>query len=329
MQQVSHNTPARAVPKYLCVVLIGVAAVAWQLRANRSATEILPVATALGPDSMQRIPGGEFTMGGVDPAFPDQRPLHPVRLPSFWFDATLVTNAQFARFVEATDYQTTAERRGWSMVFDRDARAWQRVAGATWRRPFGPESSIVGREDRPVVQVSWFDASAYAVWAGKRLPTEAEYEFAARSGLIDCDYPWGRDLNPAGRPTANYWQGRFPEADAAEDGFTGPSPVRAFPPTRYGLSDMAGNVWCWCSDWYDAQYYAGSRRHAPRGPADGRERVRRGGSWLSAVHYGDGLRVYYRGHGMPDEATNDVGFRCARNDTDSATAGLSTRRYVR
>ena len=267
---------------------------------------------------MQRIPAGEFVMGGVDPSFPDQRPLHRVRLPAFWLDATPVTNAQFAQFVEATDYQTTAQRRGWSSVFDPASKTWRRVANASWRRPLGPDSSIVGRERQPVVQVSWLDASAYAAWAGKRLPTEAEYEYAARSGLVDCDYPWGRDLNPDGRPAANYWQGRFPQADAGEDGYVGLAPVDAFPPTRYGLSDMVGNVWCWCSDWYGPEYYGESSGRQPRGPAEGHERVRRGGCWRSATHYGDGLRVYHRGHGPPHEATNDVGFRCARSDNVTA-----------
>ena len=260
-----------------------------------------------------RLPGGTFRMGAMDSGAGDQSPVHRVELPEFLLDSTHVTNRQFARFVKATGHVTTAERRGWSMVFDPESGRWKKTTGAHWRQPIGAESSIAGRDDYPVVQVSWFDASAYASWVGKRLPTEAEYEYAARSGLADSPYPWGRELQPEGRPLANYWQGWFPQTDAGEDGYRGLSPVGAFPANRYGLYDVVGNAWCWCSDWYQADYYAASRQYAPRGPASGEHRVRRGGSWLSAANYGDGLRVSYRDHAAPEEADNQTGIRCAKS----------------
>jgi len=286
-------------------------------------------------DGMVRLPGGSFIMGSAAPqaSEDDAQPHHRVRLAPFWLDATPVTNRQFQEFVERNDYLTDAERLGSSLVFDRRLASWRDVAGASWRHPAGADSSLVGLEEHPVVQVTWQDAVTYAAWANKRLPTEAEYEYAARGGLGDCIYPWGQDLSPrqpslAGvqlatgsgangdghdRYWANGWQGHFPQQDLGKDGFQGTSPVRHFPPNRFGLYDMAGNAWNWCGDWYAADYYGASLAEQPRGPSHGVERSRRGGSWLSATNYEGDLRVARRGHAPPSEATNHTGFRCARD----------------
>lgn len=315
------TTPATSVatrtrrPRFLLLAALALLVLAgwrqWSL--SNAAVDAATDVSTFDPERMQRLAGGEFTMGGPPNQFGDQQPLHRVRLPPFWLDVAPVTNRQFRQFVQATGHLTTAERRGWALVFDQKTQTWQQVEGANWRQPAGPNSSVAGRDLYPVVQVSWYDASAYANWAGKRLPTEAEYEYAARSGLSDCGYPWGRKLKPDGRCLANFWQGWFPLADAAEDGYAGLSPVDAFPPNRYGLRDITGNVWCWCSDWYAADYYSHSEKRSPRGPLDGEQRVRRGGSWLSAGNYGDRLQVSHRDYAFPDEATNHAGFRCARS----------------
>ncbi len=248
------------------------------------------------------IPGHDFTMGTDDPAnMANERPAHRVHVAGFWIDADPVTNAQFAVFVAATGYITTAEREpDWnvmrqqlppgtpkppdallvagSLVFrptpkpvplDDLSQWWVWTPGACWRHPEGPGSSIAGRGDHPVVQVSWDDASAYAAWAGKRLPAEAEWECAARGGLENKRYPWGDDFRPGGKYMANTWQGVFPVKDAAADGYAGTSPVGAFPANGYGLHDMAGNVWNWCSDWYDATLYKAASLY----PACGRRRA--------------------------------------------------------
>ena len=264
------------------------------------------------------LPGGSFSMGSPRSAdslaqLNDAQPMHLVRLEPFWLDARAVTNRQFEQFVAKTDYQTEAELRGTSLVFDRQLATWREVVGANWRHPDGPESSLVGKEHFPVVQVSWRDAVTYAAWANKRLPTEAEFEYAARGGLADCQYPWGRALRLDERHLANGWQGHFPDEDQGSDGYRGPSPVGKFPPNRFGLYDMAGNVWNWCFDRYAADYYAASLADDPRGPTDGEQRVRRGGSWLSAENYGGSLRLDYRDHAPPSESTNHTGFRCARS----------------
>jgi len=262
---------------------------------------------------MIRLPGGVFMMGSSQVSERDAQPLHRVRLGPFWLDAAPVTNRQFQRFVEQTQHETDAERLGSSQVFDRKTGTWNEVAGTNWRHPETPDSSLVGRENHPVVHVTWRDAVAYAAWAHKRLPTEAEWEFAARGGLSDCIFPWGRELNPDGRHLANGWQGHYPQQDLGHDGYRGTSPVKQFPPNRFGLHDMAGNVWNWCSDWYAADHYGASLPANPRGPASGDERVRRGGSWLSAPNYGDALRVAFRGYALPTKSTNHTGFRCARD----------------
>ena len=263
-------------------------------------------------EGMVRLPAGHFLMGSHDDQSADQRPTHRVRIDSFWMDIHPVTNEQFAVFVAATDYATTAERRGSSRVFDPRQGQWLEVVGANWRTPLGPDDSLAGKDRYPVVHVSWHDAVAYAAWVGKTLPTEAEYEYAARAGLSDGIYPWGREEVPEGIYQANSWQGWFPEQNHKLDGYGGTSPVGSFPANAWGLHDMAGNIWCWCADWYDAEFYGKSSGNNPVGPATGSQRVRRGGSWLSSHNYEGALRVAYRGHAAADRTTNHTGFRCVQ-----------------
>ncbi len=275
----------------------------------QSSTSLLPMRA-----EMTRLPSGYFAMGDIQADAGDQRPAHRVFLDRFWMDTRLVTNQQFGNFVASTDYETTAEKRGNSRVFDPRIGSWQVVAGASWRFPRGPESSLAGKDNFPVVHVSWYDAQSYAAWAGKRLPTEAEYEYAARGGLADSIYPWGNELAPGNQFQANTWQGWFPQEDFGRDGFRGPSPVASFSSNRWGLYDMVGNVWCWCADEYAADYYGRSPNRNPRGPQSGAERVRRGGSWLSSINHGGGATVSNRGHALPDETSNHTGLRCAKSD---------------
>ena len=262
---------------------------------------------------MVRLPGGEFTMGS-DFGGPECRPAHAVVLRPFWLDRHEVTNRQFAHFVAATGYETFAERAGSGWVFHEQSAQWRRMAGADWRHPDGPYSSIDQQPTLPVVQVSWHDAQAYARWAGKRLPSEAEWEYAARGGLAEADYPWGREPRPGGRSLANTRQGPPRGRDAGLDGFRGRAPVGSYPPSAFDLLDISGNVWQWCSDWYSGDYYSASRLHDPAGPATGDKRVHRGGSWLSADPGGAGPKVWQRGAAAPDASFNHVGFRCARDD---------------
>lgn len=259
---------------------------------------------------MAFIRGGTFRMGTND-GFPYEGPAHAVTVKSFWMDRHEVTVAEFARFVKATGYRTEAERFGWSGVFDLKEGIWKRVDGADWRHPEGPGSTA--KPNEPVTQVSWNDAAAYARWAKKRLPTEAEWERAARGGLADKTYPWGNDLCPNKRHRANLWQGEFPYHNTGADGYVRRAPVGNFPPNGYGLYDMAGNVWEWCADWYDERYYAGSPKADPPGPARGEERVLRGGSWMCSENYCQGYRVAARSKAAPDTALNNLGFRCVQD----------------
>lgn len=271
---------------------------------------------------MLRLIGGRFTLGHTYGSF-DNRPPHEVTLDPFWLDEHEVTNAEFARFVEATQTITTAQQIGKANVFDRSKKNWSVVKGADWRHPDGPQSTITGSGSLPVVQVSWHDALAYARWAGKRLPTEAEWEYAARAGLHEADYPWGREellhrqerVHQQDRAhqhyQANYWQGRFPQGDTGEDGYQGLAPVGAYRPNRFGLVDMAGNVAEWCADFYQTDYYAVSPERNPPGPQRGIEHVVRGGSWLSAEQTNRGHTVWARDNLPASSSNNYTGFRCA------------------
>jgi len=268
-------------------------------------------AIADGPAGMILIKGGTFRMG-TDEGMPFEGPAHDVTLKPFWIDRREVTVGEFARFVEATGYKTEAERFGWSGVFDAANGEWHKRDGADWRRPEGPGHPAAAA-DEPVTQVSWNDARAYAAWAGKRLPTEAEWEYAARGGLAGKRYSWGDELRPGGRPAANWWQGRFPSVNTVEDGFAGRAPVGSFAPNGYDLYDTGGNVWEWCADWFGPEYYAQSPSVNPMGPAAGEERVIRGGSWMCSENYCTNYRVAGRGHTSPDTGLNNLGFRCARD----------------
>jgi len=282
---------------------------------------------------MVKISGGEFLMGGDDPdAFPDdgEGPVRRVRVSPFLIDATTVTNRQFASFVKATGYVTEAERFGWSFVFHLfvgpeqrryvmdatvpDAPWWLGVKGANWRAPEGPGSDISTRPHHPVVHVSWRDAYAYARWAGKRLPTEAEWEFAARGGLSRARYAWGDELTPRGRHRCNIWQGRFPHVNTADDGYVGTAPVKSFPPNGFGLYEVAGNVWEWCADWWSTSWHvpeSPETRIDPKGPESGDAKVMRGGSYLCHASYCNRYRVAARTKNTPDSSSGNLGFRCA------------------
>jgi formylglycine-generating enzyme len=297
------------------------------------------------PEGMVWVPGGQFWMGANDDTMPDATPAHRVAVDGFWMDRTEVTNAQFEAFVRATGYVTVAERTpsaadypgappealvAGSIVFSPPSVPvpltnhlawWKYVPGADWRHPEGPGSDLAGREDHPVVHVGWDDAVAYARWAGKRLPTEAEWEFAARGGLDRRRYTWGEELRPDGRWRVNNWQGRFPTENTAEDGFLRTAPVASFPPNGYGLYDMAGNVWEWCADWYRPDYYPRSPSRNPRGPDSSFDpaepgvpkRVQRGGSFLCSDLYCTRYLPGSRGKGAPDSGESHVGFRCVRS----------------
>lgn len=262
-------------------------------------------------DGMVLIRGGVFRMGSDD-GMPHEAPVHQVELKSFLIDETEVTVKEFARFVEATKYVTEAEKFNAGGVFDMEHSRWTMREGATWRKPEG----VIGADAKPsepVCQVSWNDATAYAKWAGKRLPTEAEWELAARGGLVNKTYSWGDELKPDGVPLANWWQGEFPVFNSKEDGFITRAKVKSFPPNGYGLYDTAGNVWEWCNDLYAADYYRSSPRSNPKGASAGTERAMRGGSFLCAENFCTNYRVAGRSSATPDTSLNNVGFRCAKD----------------
>jgi sulfatase modifying factor 1 len=290
------------------------------------------VRRARSTSGMVRVPGGPFRMGGDDPeAFPDdgEGPLRVVEVSPFLVDATAVTNAQFAVFAKATGHVSTAERLGWSFVFHHllhpDARRhvrrdgidgvgwWLAVEGATWRAPGGPGSDIGRLSNHPVVHVSWDDALAYASWSGKRLPTEAEWEKAARGGLDGARFPWGDELTPRDRHQCNIWQGAFPTHNTLDDGHLGTAPVKSYRPNGLGLYNAAGNVWEWCADWWSTSWHADDRpdtRRDPGGPGTGVSRVVRGGSYLCHQSYCNRYRVAARTSNTPDSTTGHTGFRC-------------------
>jgi formylglycine-generating enzyme required for sulfatase activity len=317
---------------------------------NRDSTPARP------PEGMVWIPGGEFSMGATDPpdmdevgmkATTDARPIHRVYVDGFFMDKMDVTNAQFSKFVEATGYVTVAERTpraedfpgappenlvagavvfsppGHPVPLDNHLQWWSYVKGANWRHPTGPQSDIRGKGDFPVVQIAYEDAEAYAKWAGKRLPTEAEWEFAARGGLTGKPFVWGDEFHPDGKWMANTHQGHFPDTDTGDDGFVGASPVGHYVPNGYGLYDMAGNVWQWTTDWYRPDYYKelaaiGAVSRNPQGPAapfdpaepNEPKKVQRGGSYLCTDQYCSRYIVGTRGKGEISTGTNHLGFRC-------------------
>ena len=274
------------------------------------------------------LPGGSFLMGtDYSQGFPadGEGPVRRVTLSSFDIDTYPVTNADFASFISATNYRTEAEIFGWSFVFwahipeerfekvveDTVAQTpwWCKVPGATWDHPEGPGSDVKDRRNHPVVHVSWNDAAAYASWAGKILPTEAQWEYAARGGLEQKLYPWGDELTPDGRHLCNVWQGQFPRLDTAEDGYAGSCPVDSFPPNGYGLYSCTGNVWEWCADWFSTAF---STLQNPVGPPDGQAKVMKGGSFLCHASYCNRYRVAARTSNTPDSSASNIGFRCVK-----------------
>jgi len=318
----------------------------------------LPVAnTDRSHIGMIWVKPGTFMMGADNKqASPDEYPKHKVTVNGFWMDATEVTNAQFAKFVKATGYKTIAERKpDWnelkkqlppdtpkpndsllvaaSLVFDPPkhpvdlndySQWWVWKKGADWKHPHGPGSSIKGKDNYPVVHIAWYDAVAYCKWAGKRLPTEAEWEWAARGGLENKIYPWGNEPIDEGKPKANTWQGHFPDNNTVRDKFYGLSPAASFPPNGYGLYDMAGNVWEWCADYYNSNYYSTISRPEgiknPQGPDRSsdpddpyaKKRVIRGGSFLCNDSYCSGYRVARRMKSSEDSGLEHLGFRCVQ-----------------
>lgn len=336
------------VPLFALAALTGCDKTAPQVidRSNPNVTIESPTpAPAEQPQGMVWIPGGTFTMGSNNK--PVEQPPHRVVLEGFWMDETEVTHGQFRAFVEATGYQTSAEKTPRKEDFpanirdqildsmlqpgannfrctehpvplDNELAWWEYMKGASWRKPLGPKGPDP-QDSEPVVCVNWEDANAYAKWAGKRLPTEAEWEFAARGGLSGKGFVWGDEWKPVGKYMANTWQGEFPVKDAAEDGFHGLAPAQSYPPNGYGLYDMAGNAWEWTADWYDEKYYAQSPEYNPKGAEPSSEnhqgqpsKLMRGGSWLCNDCYCEGYRPAARQFTTPDTASNHLGFRCVK-----------------
>jgi formylglycine-generating enzyme required for sulfatase activity len=334
------------------IAVVGLAALVWGVSSPDSARSGSEQPPGPAPEGMVWIPGGEFLMGST--AFEDALPVHRVRVDGFWMDRTEVTNAAFAKFVAATGYKTVAERVPvpddfpahlrpklrpamlvpGSLVFrpppvcppegckDCD-QWWEYVPGADWRHPQGPDSNLDGLDEHPVVHVSWEDAQAYCRWAGKRLPTEAEWERAARGGEQHQAFYWGEELTPGGIWKANIWQGKFPCENTALDGYTGTAPVGSYAPNPYGLVDMSGNVWEWCSDWYRPGYDAhpAELRIKPQGPPSSIDthgngepkRVQRGGSFLCSDAFCSRYRAGARMQGEPHTGQNHSGFRCVKS----------------
>lgn len=316
-----------------------------------AATPELPPAPAAAPvesSKMAYVPAGSFLMGTNDPAFPDAQPVHQVSVKGFRMDEHEVTNAEYEKFVLAAGYITVAERKpdpkdfpnvpaedlvpgsavfappGHPVSLDNPLQWWKYMPGASWKHPLGRDSRIQGKENEPVVQVCYEDALAYAKWAGKRLPTEAEWEYAAQGKHPGLKYYWGNELKPGGKWKANIYQGNFPDHNTGDDGFTGIAPVKSFPPNAYGLYDMDGNVWEWCNDFYRPDYYKNSTAADPKGPADSYDpdepgavkRVQRGGSFLCSDQYCIRYRPGSRGKGEVNSGSNNLGFRCVKDNDD-------------
>jgi sulfatase modifying factor 1 len=288
-----------------------------------------PRAASPSSDGLVLLDGGSFRMGSEDTdvnPWDGEGPVREVTLSPFWISRHAVTNAEFAEFVGKTGYRTGAERFGWSFVFasflpshlrrgaQRPVAApwWCRVDGAFWAAPEGPGSDIGDRMDHPVVHVDHDDALAYCAWAGLRLPTEAEWENAARGGLEGHRYAWGDELTPDGRHRCNIWQGKFPVRNTAEDGYRGTAPAESFEPNGFGLYCMAGNVWEWCSDWWTTEHSPSEARD-PQGPTNGQMRVMRGGSYLCHRSYCNRYRVSARTNNDPSSCSGNIGFRCAKD----------------
>lgn len=287
---------------------------------------------------MVALPSGTFLMGSdYGGGFPadGEGPVRPVSLSHFAIDVYPVTNEDFSAYAEETGYQTDAEKFGWSFMFwahisryrydelveDTVASApwWCKVRGACWKHPEGPGSNVKQRARHPAVHISWNDAASYAHWAGKSLPTEAQWEYAARGGLEQKIYPWGDELTPGGRHLCNIWQGEFPTCDTAEDGYAGTCPVDSFPANGYGLYSVTGNAWEWCSDWFGTRFRAKPALRDPVGPAKGDGKVMKGGSFLCHASYCNRYRVGARTGNTPDSSSSNIGFRCVRLDAGGAS----------
>ncbi|MCM3701116.1 formylglycine-generating enzyme family protein [Paenibacillus macerans] len=326
-----HNkaTPSCCAPKRSKPGAVRSGSGAAAFSANSGRPKAAGVKAAGVQSNMIRLEGGTFLMGTDDKeGFPSdgEGPVREVTVSPFYIDSYAVTNRQFSEFVRATGYRTDAEKFGNSFVFHLflppDVLAdttnvvmqtpwWRLIEGADWRHPEGPASGLQGRMDHPVVHVSWHDAEAYCRWAGKRLPTEAEWEYAARGGLVQKKYPWGDELTPEGKHMCNIWQGQFPVQNEALDGYAGTAPVNAFEPNGYGLYNMAGNVWEWCADWFDVRYHRTQDSVNPKGPSKGSVKSMRGGSYLCHHSYCNRYRVAARSRNSPDSSSGNAGFRCA------------------
>jgi formylglycine-generating enzyme required for sulfatase activity len=303
-----------------------------RLAESRLASSERPRAASGSTEEMAHLDGGPFLMGTDSTeafAADGEGPVREVFLDPFYVDVNPVSNLRFAEFTKATGYRTEAERIGWSFVFrghippERYADLveqtvpgvpwWCMVRNACWNRPEGPDSAISHRDNYPVVHVSWNDAMEYCRWAGKRPPTEAEWEYAARGGLEQKLYPWGDELTPGGRHLCNIWQGNFPVLDLAEDGYSSVAPADAFPPNAYGLNSITGNAWEWCHDWFHPAYHETATWTNPAGPPTGEARVIKGGSYLCHRSYCNRYRVAARTSNTPDSATTNMSFRCVRD----------------
>lgn len=310
-----------------------------RININHSNSETLKLdyeAISKGPkgqtSNMIYLSGGNFLMGtDSNEGFigDGEGPVRDVFILPFYIDESAVTNEAFKAFINATGYVTETEKYGWSFVFDlflsEEAKKqkaisvqgtpwWRAIEGADWLHPEGPGSTIEGRLDHPVVHITWNDAQQYCNWAGKRLPTEAEWEYAARGGLVQKIYPWGDDLTPEGEHQCNIWQGDFPKHNRGEDGYLTTAPVKSFSPNQFGLYNMSGNVWEWCQDWFATDLEKKGGNINPQGPINGENKVIRGGSYLCHYSYCNRYRVAARSYNTPDSSTGHMGFRCVLSE---------------